>query len=120
MGPVLKEIAWAIRSTRYTTRKISPGQLVFGRDMLYSMHFFANWDKIAEDKQLIINKSNELENKNRLEHDCIITDKILIYRYGHFRKIEGPLLGPYEIVKIYTYRTVHIQRGVTTEFISIQ
>ena len=62
-GPVLNEIAWAIRSTHHTTTKASPGQLIFGRDILFSIHFVADWDKISQNKQLIINKSNQVENK---------------------------------------------------------
>ena len=69
---------------------------------------------------MIVNKSNQAENKNYLEHDYIITDKALIYRDNHFRKLEGPFLGPCEFVQIYTNGTVRIQRGVSTEHISIR
>ena len=119
-GPVLNEIAWAIRSTYHTTTKASPGQLVFGRDMIFSLPYSPNWDKITEQKQININKSNQAENKNCTEYDYVISDKILIYRDGHFRKLEGPFLGPYEIIQIYTNGTVRIQRGATTERISIR
>ena len=118
-GLVLNEISWAIRSTHYTTTKASPIKLVFGRDMLFSIPFVADQDKIAQNKQIIINKSNQAENKTRLEHDYVITEKVLIYQDGHFRKLEGPFLGPYEIIQIYTNGTVQIQRGATTEHISI-
>ena len=63
LGPVLNETSWAIHSIHHTTTKVSPGQICFGRDMLFSMPFIADWDKIAENKKIIINKSKQAENK---------------------------------------------------------
>ena len=55
-----------------------------------------------------------------MEYDYIILDKVLIYQDGHFRKLDGPFLGPYEIIQIYTNGTVCIQHESSTERISIQ
>ena len=33
----------AIQSTHHTTLKPTPGQLVFGRDMIFPVQFKANW-----------------------------------------------------------------------------
>ena len=119
-GPILNEVAWAIRSTYHTTNRASPGQLVYGRDMLFNIPYQPNWKDIALNKQKIINKSNAAENEKRLEHDYAIDDEILIIRDGHFRKLEGPFLGPYSIVQVYTNETVRIQRGTVTERINIR
>ena len=59
------------------------------------------------------------ENAKHLEHDYAIEDKILISCNGHFRKLEGPYLGPYSIVQVYTNGTVRIKRGTVTERINI-
>ena len=119
-GQILNEVAWAIRSTHHTTNKASPGQLVFGRDMIFNTPYHADWDEIAKNKQKIINKSNVAENAKRLEYDYEIDDDILIARDGHFRKLEGPYLGPYRIVQVYTNGTVRIRRGTVTERINIR
>jgi hypothetical protein len=37
-------------STFHTTLQASPGQLVFGRDMIHDVRFQANWDRIKNDK----------------------------------------------------------------------
>jgi hypothetical protein len=42
----LASAAFAIRSTHHTTLGASPGQLVFGRDMLLPIKFKANWAEI--------------------------------------------------------------------------
>jgi hypothetical protein len=38
--------SWAIRSTYHTALQATPGQLVFGRDMLLSIPFRADWAQI--------------------------------------------------------------------------
>jgi hypothetical protein len=43
--------AWAIRSTFHTTLGATPGQLVYGRDMLFDLSFKANWKNIKERKK---------------------------------------------------------------------
>jgi hypothetical protein len=40
-----------IRSTYHTTSQASPGQLVFGRDMIHDVLFQANWGRIKNNKQ---------------------------------------------------------------------
>ena len=36
-GPILQDVVYAIHKTNHTTTKVSPGQLVFGRDMLFNI-----------------------------------------------------------------------------------
>ena len=61
-GPILNEAAWAICSTYHTTNRASPGQLVYGRDMLFNIPYQPNWKDIALNNKIIINKSNAAEN----------------------------------------------------------
>jgi hypothetical protein len=42
----LASAAFAIRSMYHTTLRATPGQLVFGRDMLLPIKFKANWAEI--------------------------------------------------------------------------
>ena len=60
------------------------------------------------------------ENAKHLNHNDVIDDKILIPRDGHFCKLEGPYLGSYYIVQVYTDGTVYIQQGTVTECINIR
>ena len=119
-GPILQNIAYAIRSTYHTTTEATPGQLVFGRDMLFDIPFTADWTKIEQKRQKIINKSNITENDKRVDYDYEVDDEVFIYRDGHYRKLEGPFLGPFRIVQIYTNGTVRIRRGTTSERLSIR
>ena len=119
-GSILQEIAWVIRSIHHTTNKASPGQLVFGRDMLFNIPYIPNWENIRAQKQLLTNKNTITENKKRISHDYAVNDNVLIYRDGIFRKLDGPFLGPYKIIEVYTNGTVRIQRGIVTERINIR
>ena len=47
--------AWAIRSTVHTTLDATPGQLVFGQDMLLPIQIKTDWARIRQRKQDIIN-----------------------------------------------------------------
>ena len=59
---ILSATAFAVRSTYHTTLQKSPGQLVFGRDMILNIQHKANWELIRERKQQLINKNNKKEN----------------------------------------------------------
>ena len=59
---VLAATAFAVRSTYHTTLKKTPGQLVFGRDMIFNIQHVANWELIRHYKQDCINKNNKAEN----------------------------------------------------------
>jgi hypothetical protein len=60
----LASAVFAIRSTHHTTLGASPGQLVFGHDMLLPIKFKANWAEIKARCQDEIRRNNERENKS--------------------------------------------------------
>ena len=47
----LTNAAWVIRSTYHTVLKASPGAAIFRHDMLFDIHFLADWNKIGEYRQ---------------------------------------------------------------------
>ena len=51
---ILRATAFAVRSTFHTTLRNTPGQLVFGRDMILNIKQKANWEFICQQKQQII------------------------------------------------------------------
>ena len=50
---VLSATAFAIWSTYHTMLKKTPGQLVFGRDMIFNISYVANWELICQNKQKV-------------------------------------------------------------------
>ena len=55
-----------------------------------------------------------------MDHDYEVNNQALIYRDGIYRKLEGPFLGPYNTVQIYTNGTVRIQCSTVAERINIR
>jgi hypothetical protein len=50
-GPFLSSAAYAISSTCHTILKATPGQLMFGRDMVLPIKFMADWGAIEQQRQ---------------------------------------------------------------------
>lgn len=115
----LSSVAFAIRATPHTTLGASPSQLVFGRDMILPIQYRANWERIRQQKQNIINKNNKRENSTRIEHKYKVGDKVLITNMSN-RKLHAPSQGPFPILEVNTNGTVKIQRGKIRETINIR
>ena len=118
--PFLTATAYAIRSTYHTTLQATPGQLVFGRDMILPIQFKADWAQIALRKQNIINKSNSKENKKRLHHEYKVGDKVLLEKGVILPKMAAPREGPFTITKVSTNGTICIQKGAVTQRVNIR
>jgi transposase InsO family protein len=102
---ILSATAFAVGSTFHTTLRNTPGQLVFGRDMIFNIKHEANWEFIRKIKQQLIEKNNEAENAKRIPHTYNIGDKVRIRR-GTENKYEAPYEGPNTITKVNDNGTV--------------
>ena len=116
----LASVAWAICSTYHTVLNATPGQLVFGRDMVLPIQFQADWARIKLKKQESIDESNARENAKRQQHTYKVGDKVLVEKPGIIRKMSAPREGPYVITKVYTNGTVRIRKGAVNEQINIR
>jgi hypothetical protein len=120
LGPFLSAAAWAICRTVHTTLNATPGQLVFGQDMLLPIQFKADWARIRQRKQDIINVNNRKENSKRIKHEYRVGEEVLLEKPGQISKLSAPRTGPYRITETYTNGTVCIQRGVVNERVNIR
>ena len=77
---LIAAVGFAIRSTYHTTLQSTPGQLVFGRDMIFNILHIADWEYIKQRKQQMIHKNNQRENSNHIEHTYKVGDKGLVRR----------------------------------------
>ena len=117
---MLANIAWAIRNTVHTTLDATPGQLVFGRDMIFHDTFKANWQIIHARKAKMALKSNIRENSKRSNYKYVVGDYAYITSNDIKRKLSAQNDRPYRINIVYTNGTVKIQRGSTEEQINIR
>jgi hypothetical protein len=120
-GPFLSSAAYAIRSTFHTTLKATPGQLVFGRDMVLPLKFMADWGAIEQQPQKEMGCNNRRENASRIRHDKKVGDKVLLKKPGkHLRKLEAPRTEPHTVTAIYTNGTLRIQKEKINERVNIR
>jgi hypothetical protein len=82
-----------VQSTFHTALQNTPGQLVFGHDIILNVKHKAGWEYIRVRKQNIILKNKKAENAERLTHTYNIGDKVLLKR-GTKNKYETPYQGP--------------------------
>jgi hypothetical protein len=78
----LQACAFGIMSTCHTTPQASPGQLVFGKDMIRDIRFQENWDRLKNNKLKFIESSNKRENLNRIKHKYNVGYRILVQKPG--------------------------------------
>ena len=113
--------AWAIRSTYHTVLKASPGAAVFGRDMLFDIPFVADWKKIGDHRQSLTDRNNERENRQRIDYDYKVGDKVLIAKDGILRKSESKYgKDPWTIMTVHTNGTIRVQCGTKSERTNIR
>ena len=116
---ILSATAFAVRSTYHTTLQKSPGQLIFGRDMIFNIKHTANWDFIKSRKQVIIQKNNARENSTRIPHNYHVGDKVMLH-IGTTFKYEQPYSGPHEVQEVFTNGTVRLKVGAVTNQFNIR
>ena len=56
----------------------TPAAAIFGRDMLFDIPYLADWNKIGQNRQILVYTENKHENMKRIDFDYAIGNKILI------------------------------------------
>ena len=97
----------------------TPGQLVFGRDLILNIKHVADWNAILERKQKLIDQNNRRENSKRIQHKYRVGDEVLMYDKAK-RKYETPHDGPYRTTEVFRNRNVRIQKGVIEDRVNIR
>ena len=64
--------------------------------------------------------SCELNNREQINYDYRVGQKVLVFKAGILRKAEDPFAGPHAITDVYTNGTVRIQRGTLNERLNIR
>ena len=107
---VLASAQYAMRAGTHRTMEISPGALVFNRDMMLPIPLLADFHTIRQKRQVIIDEANRRENLKRLFKDYQVGDKVLLKVYNP-DKLERRAIGPYIVEQVHTNGTLTIQRG---------
>ena len=78
----LTDAAWVISSTYHTVMKASTGAAIFGRDMLFDIPFFADWNKIGDHRQHQTDHNTACENRSGRDWDYRVGEKVLLRKMG--------------------------------------
>jgi transposase InsO family protein len=119
----LATASYASRAAVHRTLSISPGALVFRRDMFLDIPLLADLETIRNKRQVLIDENLRRQNLKRRSFDYQVGQQVLILNSDiHPAKLDPTSVeGPFPIVQVHTNGTVTIQRSaVVTERINIR
>jgi hypothetical protein len=117
-GGILMAVAFALRSTYHTTLQATPGQLIFGRNMVLNVQHLTDWTAIKARKQQIIHNNNQIENLKQIPHHYQVGDLVML-QSNRANKYEQPYSGPYCITQVNTNGTVCLKINAVTDTVKI-
>ena len=106
----LQTAAYAARVTIHNSMKISPGALVFQRDMLLDIPLIADLYLLEQKRQVLINEQLFQANRARILHDYQPQEEVLVLKYNP-DKLAPRAEGPFVIDTVHTNGTVTIRRN---------
>ena len=109
---ILAAAAFAIFSTTNRPKGYSPGQLIFGCDMIIQIKHRVDWELIRHQKQTQIIRDNARENKHIFEYDYKFGYKFMLTNHTAY-KYEMTYKVHFAIKHCFTNRTVILQYVVT-------
>ena len=106
----LSAAAYSARAAIHSTLKISPGALVFHRDMLLDIPIIADLHLLQQQRQSLIDRNLMRANRKRISHDYQPGYEVLFLTYKP-NKLEPRATGPYRIHSVHTNGTVTVNRN---------
>ena len=97
-----------MRSTMHNTLKMTPGAIIFNRDMLHNIPFKADLIALQERRQVVIDKNLHRMNSKRISFDYQPNQQVLI-REDKPDKLDARFTGPYRIDRVHTNGSVTIE-----------
>ena len=97
---------------------VTPGQDVFGRDILFYLAPVIDWRVVTATNQRQVDIDNVRENSKRVTHEYAVGDQVYLEMTGIYRKLDYRKNGPYIITGVFTIGTVRVQRGQVNERIN--
>ena len=98
----------------------TPGQAVFGRDILFNLASVVDWQVVTAVKQRQVDTDNVIENAKQVTNDYAIGDQVYVEMTGIYHRPDYRKQGPYIITEVFTNYTVRFQRGKVNKIINIR
>ena len=107
---VLASAQRALRACVHRTFGVSPGALVFQRDMLLPIPVAADYNLIRARRQATIDDNARRQNLRRYFKDYNVGDEVLLHQYKP-NKMQERAIGPFRVTQVHVNGTVTIQRS---------
>jgi hypothetical protein len=89
--------------------------------MLFNIPFIADWQKLGECRQQLINLNNAHENEGRIDYDYKVGKKVLLGKEGILHNAESRYhKKPWLITSVNINGTITVQRGNKIDRMNIQ
>ena len=98
----------SLRSSVNRSLQMTPGAVVFQRDMLLNIPLIADLHAIRERRQVIIDESLRRANNKRRSHDYDVNELVMLIPKD-VAKLSERALGPFQIRRVHANGTVTIQ-----------
>ena len=109
---ILASTQYATRCAVHKTFGVSPGAIVFHRDMLLPIPIIADLTNLRERRQSSIDQGALRENRRRRPHEYNVGDQILIIAYKpNARALDPKATGPFTLTQVHTNGTVSFLRN---------
>ena len=108
----LQKAAYAMCATVHTTLKVTPGSLVYQRDMILNIPVVADLLDIMAWRQHLIDERTMAENQKQISHDYQPNDQVFVLAYKP-DKLEPRAHGLYCILQTHVNGTVTIRCSPT-------
>ena len=76
---------FAVRSAVHRTLNVSPGAMVFQRDMILPIPLIADFELIRQRRQAVVDDNKRRQNLRRIFHDYNVGDEVLIINQDSVR-----------------------------------
>jgi hypothetical protein len=106
----LASAQYGLQTAVHRTLGISPGALVFQRDMLLPIPVLSDYNLIRQRHQTVINDNNRRENLRRRYRDYTVGDKVLLLIQNP-ATLQKRSSGPFIVEQVHTNGTLTVQRA---------
>ena len=119
-GGNLVSVMRTIRAYYHFTLGFTPGQAVFGRDLLFNLTSIIDWRVVTTSKQRQVNIDGVREKSRQVRHKYTIGNLFYVKNAVIYHQLNYNNRGLYIITEVFTNSTVWVYRGAINKRINIR
>ena len=100
----------SVRATIHATLGISPGAIVYNRDMIHDIPVHPDFTTLQAKRQAVIDTNLARANAKRVDHRYRINDLVLQIQHSP-DKLDERATGPYRVIEVFQNGMLRVDRG---------